>query len=478
MSEHTSKLEAARRLRGWTLEIASQKIGVHPQTLRNWERGKSKPHGFRIRRISQVYETTPAALELEWGYDDQPASFNNSDGFIRPEHFFSDITEPTVPIDNLDLRLLSLIIQRKLDHWSHDYHSFQLQIDQCIREYDEYMQAKPAPNAGNTERQQALHAIATIPILIYLEHMDRYQPTLPEDILVHCAAGITACWHMGQDFVPARTFISGYLILLSDIFTRSEYYREETAELIAQACLLRMLLASQLEGPQTSINYYIRALEFGRIAEKIASPQASLAHLSSLHRYGKQPEQILKRIAEAIWLLKPAPSLPDFPLIREYVQKLASLYQFLAPDGQDFEPSFRPGWGEQARSTELDYFPSTIDYASTALNLWDGITHDKLDEYARTLDDLRPSGGREPVCDAPEIVRMEFLSNRALAALRLHDMDQAITTMRASIPAVLTLGDERDLVEVHEAYHLMQFLLPGQASPPTSALKDMLKTHD
>lgn len=474
MDERHSKLESARRLRGWTLEVASQKIGVHPQTLRSWEKGKRKPQGFRVCRISEVYETTPAALGLEWGYAYSPVSVSDAGSFaVGQDLAFSHFPETRLAREKLDLRLMSLIIQQKLDHGYHDYHMLQLQLDRCIREYDENLKKQPDASADEAERLQALCVIAAIPIVVYLEHADR--SALPEDILIHCAAGIAVCWHMAQDSASARTFVSGYLILLSDLFTRSESYRSEAAELIAQACLLRTLLASQLGDSQASISYYLKALEFGAITEQVEPP---VAPLGTLHRYGRQPEQVLERIAEAIWLLKPAPPPPDFPLICGYLQKLAPLYQLPTAESLASESLFKFGLSSDMSLPEPDQFPTNLDYADAALTLWHGLTQHELGEYARTLDTLRSFDELEAVYDAPEPVRQEFLPNRALAALRLHDMDQAISSLRTTIPAALSLGDEQDLIHAPEAYHLMQFLLPARPPSPGCSLKDLLKKHD
>lgn len=127
---------------------------------------------------------------------------------------------------------------------------------------------------------------------------------------------------------------------------------------------------------------------------------------------------------------------------------------------------------------ETARFQGAIDYAEAALNLWHGLTYHELGEYAQALDNSHASEAREPVCDAPEQVREEFLHNRALASLRLHDMDQGITTLRAVIPQALSMGNEQELVEAREAYHMMQFLAAGESLAPAPALKDLLKVHD
>lgn len=463
MMERNAKLEAARRLRGWTLEVASQKIGVHPRTLRRWETGQSKPHGFRVYKISEVYETTPSALGIGSHQQAFLAGEENMPG--EQDLLFAHITEA---VEDLDLRLISLILQRKLDRHNLNYQPFQRRIDQCLREYDESKSYDPA----DPVRQRALRMVASIPVAAYLENITPYAlPAPPGDILTHCASAITVCWHMSQpdDLQLARSFVSGYLILLSEVFGRAAHCRQAAASLIAQACLLRTMLAFQLEEPQASMNYYARALEFSRLADN--APAALPFHSRVSYNYGKQPEQALRKMAESIWLLKPAAPPPDFPLVRGYLQKISSLYQLPGPGAHEASDS-------SSEQPEFRLFPPALDYVEAALSLWDGITYHELHEYAQALDSLRPEITEGPVCDAPEQVRMEFLPNRALASLRLHDMDQAVTTLRAAVPQVLSLGDEQALLEAGEAYHLMQFMLPGEVLPATVQLKDLLRKHD
>ena len=467
--ERNSKLEAARRLRGWTLEVASQKIGVHPRTLRRWETGKSRPQGFRVFKISQVYETTPSAL----GIASSPLFLDEEAVPSEQRSPLAHISEPALSAEDLDLHLMSLILQRKLERQNLDYQVFQRRIDQCIKDYDEYKRAQQAYDPADPTRQQALRVVASVPIVAYLENITPLAlPAPPEDILTHCASAITACWHMGQeeDLKLARSFVTGYLILLSEVFSRVAYCRQAAAALIAQACLLRTMLAYKLEGPHAGVNYYARALAFSLLADTAYPSAGQSLDLTTIYGYGKQPAQALRKMAESIWLLKPAPPPPDFPLVRDYLQKISTFYRISGP--RDYED------GDEADLSDFHHFPPALDYAEAALNLWDGITYHELGEYAQTLDSLRPGTAEEPVCDGPEQVRMEFLPNRALASLRLHDMDQAITTLRASIPQALSLGGEQELLEARKAYHLIQFILPADSLSSSAEIKDLLRTHD
>ena len=161
--ERNTKLEAARRLRGWTLEVASQKIGVHPQTLRRWETGKSRPHGFRIYKISEVYEMTPSALGI--GSEHHQSFYPETKMSHTEDLLLARIAEPLMTIDELDLHLMGLILQRKLDRQNLDYQTFQQQIHQCIQAYDNSVRTRlPLPQPDDPARLQALRVVASIPI--------------------------------------------------------------------------------------------------------------------------------------------------------------------------------------------------------------------------------------------------------------------------------------------------------------------------
>ena len=59
------QLRAARLDRHWTLAQAAEQVAVDVNTLSRWERGRTRPHGYNIVRLCEVYEKTPAELGLE-----------------------------------------------------------------------------------------------------------------------------------------------------------------------------------------------------------------------------------------------------------------------------------------------------------------------------------------------------------------------------------------------------------------------------
>lgn len=48
-------LKAARTNAGYTQQEAAEKLGVTPDTVGNWERGKSYPTALHIKKIENVY---------------------------------------------------------------------------------------------------------------------------------------------------------------------------------------------------------------------------------------------------------------------------------------------------------------------------------------------------------------------------------------------------------------------------------------
>ena len=57
-------LKALRVNAGLDQKVAADRIGVTPETLSNWERGKSFPNVPQISKIEEVYNTTYADINF------------------------------------------------------------------------------------------------------------------------------------------------------------------------------------------------------------------------------------------------------------------------------------------------------------------------------------------------------------------------------------------------------------------------------
>ena len=55
-------MRAERARNGLSAEKAAKAIGVHPNTLRNWESGESEPTAGNLIALSTLYHCTPEYL--------------------------------------------------------------------------------------------------------------------------------------------------------------------------------------------------------------------------------------------------------------------------------------------------------------------------------------------------------------------------------------------------------------------------------
>jgi len=73
-----SRLAQLRNAKHWTLEEASEQIGVSVNTLSRWEHGTQRPHGYNLQRLCDAYGIS----ELEVYEDKQSASNAPSDDLL------------------------------------------------------------------------------------------------------------------------------------------------------------------------------------------------------------------------------------------------------------------------------------------------------------------------------------------------------------------------------------------------------------
>ncbi|HYU74462.1 MAG TPA: helix-turn-helix transcriptional regulator [Ktedonobacteraceae bacterium] len=62
MESNNQKLREARQRCQWTMEQASERIGVDTRTYIRWERGKQHPGLRHMRLLCELFQTTPEEL--------------------------------------------------------------------------------------------------------------------------------------------------------------------------------------------------------------------------------------------------------------------------------------------------------------------------------------------------------------------------------------------------------------------------------
>lgn len=65
MSKYKFTLKQARQLKGLRLQDAADKMGVHLQTIRNWELGITKIGAQNLSKLCQVYGINQANVIIK-----------------------------------------------------------------------------------------------------------------------------------------------------------------------------------------------------------------------------------------------------------------------------------------------------------------------------------------------------------------------------------------------------------------------------
>lgn len=66
-------IRALRREQGWTQFELALRVGVQPQTVYLWERGRRMPQVPQLRRLGQVFGLCSDEIELDLLDDREPA---------------------------------------------------------------------------------------------------------------------------------------------------------------------------------------------------------------------------------------------------------------------------------------------------------------------------------------------------------------------------------------------------------------------
>ncbi len=467
-----TKLRNARRRKGWTLDVASSKIGngIHPNTLSAWEKGRHKPGIGFLADLQRVYEASLYDLGLEHVVDSDSTSER------LPEIASIEVQSPFVGdilnAEDLEIRLLVQVY--RWNRRSADYGNLQRSIQQEIRSYDD-MTDSETNKLENPERRKALRVLAKLPIQLYgLTALGASSAIAAEELLPHCAAGLTACWHLsnGIDLQLAQTTLSAYLPTLQKVATQSTVHKKVAAGLVAQAYLLHSVLAWHLESLERAEWYARQAISFSNLAEDAGLQAASHKKLATVYYYSNRPQKSLVACQQATLYLKNAPIA-----VQSFVYRELSSYQ--AIDGQIHDALV-----SLDRAHKAFAHPSMKDGPSYAAGdefemiLWDGLTHYHLGQYKESLNSFLEIDGLQPKKPIAERIRIEFLNNQALIELRRkeRDMELAMAYWKAGIQGAVALKSERRYSEAYEVYRTMQAVWPEEKS--IAELRPLLKRWD
>jgi tetratricopeptide (TPR) repeat protein len=359
-------------------------------------------------------------------------------------------------------------------------------LEQDVESYD---QMKNPNYQNHTEvdlgRRDALRQLVLVAIqALGVAALGTRLSWAPEDILTHCAAGITACKYLAkgqrEDMALAFSAISTYLPELEAIAKDSSVHRGEATRLVAQCYLLKHVLGLHIENPNVVVarGYAKLALAYSKESGDLLLQLTALKYLTWAYNSDKQYPLALKTIERAQYLIEHGSnSLPTRVCSGIYstlaviqakngVSALPSLHlaqeSFFAPPAMDATPihhiDLDLGYAQLMRNNGLTYY-----YA--------GQYQEALNAFAQVIDPNNLS----PKVPMAVRTRVEILTNQTMAALKspTRDMEQTITCWTASMQGAIALQSQQRFDESCLAYEVMAGIWSGDKR--ITALRDLTR---
>jgi transcriptional regulator with XRE-family HTH domain/tetratricopeptide (TPR) repeat protein len=465
------KLRAARLQKHWSQVKAAEKAGISVLTYSRWEKGVQTPYLTTLDQLCEAFEMSPAALGLGHIDGSDPAQIvsvaQTSSVLIdrqgREISHESDTDELLLP---KELESLCTDLEFRVQCIIYEVLSQRPSLQRLRKELTSILTVE-----GNVtmdiERRKLLRHLALIPIQTFgLTAFGASRSFLPEDILIHCAAGITACEHLsrGIDLNLAYSATCAYVPTLKSIAKDCPSQRREAIELISQAMLLLTTLGLHLEGSKAAINYAQQAVNYSEISGSLELILTSLGQLAWIFSCDKQYHKALEKVQLAEHLLTNAKQSVH-PLVRSNTYAVLGAYS-----AQNGHREYALKALDMATQTffstppmnEFNYMD--YDYSEVALT-W-GLAHARTgypEEALKAFTEIIDPTMLTVKMPVSERVRVEFLNHMALASVKssIKDMEQAVTYWQAGIQGAKALKSEQRFSEAMTAYEIMESVWHG-----------------
>jgi transcriptional regulator with XRE-family HTH domain/tetratricopeptide (TPR) repeat protein len=464
-------LRMARLHKGWTIEQAAEELKVGRSTILRWELGTSRPFPHNIETLCQTYGASAEELGLE-----EPDSYATAQP-ARPQEQPEEAAGLLAAVagQHLEARLHCVIydwLYYRRPSWL--LTKLQQRLSCEVESYDTMKQQDPPNHPGIDEgRRAALRTLALIPVqalgLGAMATGMQLSWKAPE-VLTHCAAGITACYHLAkgqhEDIALASEAISAYLPALQKIVKESSLSRQEAAHLVAQCFLLKATLAVHYEGVQQAADYIRQALTYAETSGDLPLQLATLVRHVWIYAHAKQPGLALKAAFQAQYLLEHA-TTPVPALIRSLVY--ANVAKGQALNHQKEALTALPHMHEVFDDSTTEDAFIYVEHNRANLSKNDGLTYYYLGQYDgafvafEKVVDLRTQALKLPV--ASERTRIEVINHMALSALKRPNKDKELIVPLwiAGIQGARNLRSEQRYEEALTAYSIMEALWSDDA---------------
>lgn len=444
-----ARLKAARLRQCWTLEEAAKQLGIDKNTLNRLELGKANPRPYTIRRLCEIYKTTPVELDLDTG------------------EYSSPIEEEPDEVRAFIQKDLTMLLMKLAFVPYRSYQDLQAGMTATIEEFDVMNIGEEA----NITRRDALCRVVALPFLSL--HLSASQPVFHgpiQDILNQCAAGIAAAWELSKggddgDLTLAFQSASTYLPTLKAIVKDSSQYRQTAASLVGQCELLRTLLGWHLQGLKEAAIYANDAIAYCEQAGDISMLLSTLDYLAWAYYYDKKSQLALKTIGRTLPIMKKYKGPPLSGRLLGGIYSTIALMK--SRNGEDTTDevekaatSFYDDKNPDERFIHLDYTEADLILNRGMIQYHSG----DYDNAVETLEGLIDPETLVVKLVLPERSRLEGLNIMTLASLksRKKDLKRIIHLWNGAMGGAKAIQSEQRYSEAILGHEIMEAIWPNE----------------
>lgn len=462
--ESWSKLKQLRVCKHWTLAQAAARLEVAVNTLSRWEQGHQRPYLNSIDRLCEVYGCTEEELGLGVGI---PVP-------LPPEAIPALLHVPTPSGDvltrfreqDVTLRLLRIASDCPLHDLSCQH--IQGRVLQVLK--DDANKSNETNRA--LSRREAIWRLAAFPLELYglaaLSGTAAKQPP-PEGVVAHCAAGVTACYHLStntEELASVTNIAASYIPALKTIVESSFQYRKAAADVLVYCYLLRATYARLMEGSNDAFTYIQTADEYSKVSEHVVTRALTLRSLASAHSYANNWGLALQAAEQARHVLEKSKT-PAPPMVASYVYAGLANYQAYHGQKQQALSSLSKAHTTFFAASD-DESPVCVDHDQSNLLLNDGMTHFHLGLPTKAHDSF------EQLHALPKksaLIVVETLLDQVMTEVYrtdpARDMERCITLWQQGTEGAKTIQSDQRLSEAVIAYAAMRAAWPAEARVKT-----------
>lgn len=320
-------------------------------------------------------------------------------------------------------------------------------------------------------RRDALRLLAAMPIETYGLSALLPAPTYSgDDVVMQCAAGITACWYLRKekDLAFAADVVAKYIPTLKDIASLGiASQRKDAAELLVQCLLLRSTLSWNIASLHSAVIYAQQAEMYAKAAENPLLHIIALRTQSAAHSYMEDWKQALQTAQQAKYILETTKNVAIPSLVYSYVYAGLATYQSYQRLKQDALSSLKKAHTTFFAQPVDEAVPIWIDHNISNLFLNDGQTHTHLGLYKESVASLQHIDQRY-VHDVTISVTclIEAMIQQLIAELsrddQPRDMELCIDLWTKGLDHAKSIESHRKVARVVQVYTAMRAAWPSE----------------